>query len=205
MPTNRLESFSDGVMAVAITLLVLAIVPPTLAETTRDGLIHELASKWSHYLAYVISFMTIGIIWINHHAMISRLREADHSILILNLFLLMTIAILPFATDLMATYLPANHGQKTAAAVYAGSFLLMSVAFSVLNRHILLSRAHMMQEEIPLAERRLILFRSVSGLVPYAVATGLAAASAYASLAICGALAIFYALPIASGGMRSHQ
>ncbi len=200
MGTNRLESFSDGVMAVAITLLVLAIVPPTLHDSAERSLIYELGKDWPHYVAYVISFMTIGIIWINHHAMITRLKEADRSILILNLLLLMTIAILPFATDLMATYLPADHGQKLAAGVYGGAFLLMSVVFSVLNRHILLTRAHMLSTEIPLEDRRRILARAMFGLVPYLVATILAAVSAYATLAICGALAIFYALPIGSGG-----
>jgi uncharacterized membrane protein len=202
MGIGRLESFSDGVIAVAITLLVLDIVPPTLEASARRGLLYELGQNWPHYIAYVISFMTIGIIWINHHAMISRLREADHSILILNLVLLMTIGILPFATELMADYLRADHGQKLAAGLYAGSFLVMSLAFSALNRLILLSRAHMMETEIPLAERRQILVRSITGLLPYALATVLAVVSAYASLAICGALAVFYALPIASGGVQ---
>jgi uncharacterized membrane protein len=205
MGTNRLESFSDGVMAVAITLLVLALVPPTLKETSAHSLVYELGRNWPHYLAYVISFMTIGIIWINHHAMITRLRQADHSILILNLLLLLTIGILPFATDLMATYLPADHGQKLAAGVYSGSFLLMAVAFATLNRHILFSRAHMLAAEIPAEERRRILARSVSGVMPYLAATILAAFSAYASLAICGALAVYYALPLASGGGIRHQ
>jgi uncharacterized membrane protein len=205
MGIGRLESFSDGVIAVAITLLVLDIVPPTLEASARRGLLYELGQNWPHYIAYVISFMTIGIIWINHHAMISRLREADHSILILNLVLLMTIGILPFATELMADYLRADHGQKLAAGLYAGSFLVMSLAFSALNRLILLSRAHMMETEIPLAERRQILVRSISGLLPYALATVLAVVSAYASLAICGALAVFYALPIASGGVQRSR
>ncbi len=205
MGTNRLESFSDGVIAVAITLLVLAIVPPPVARTADNSLIYELGKDWPHYAAYVISFLAIGIIWINHHAMIQRLERADHSILILNLLLLMTIAILPFATDLMATYLRSDHGQKLAAGVYAGSFLLMSIAFAALNRHILLARAHMLSEQIPLEERRRILARSISGLVPYLVATMLAAVSAYATLAICGALAVFYAFPIASGGGARPQ
>ena len=205
MGTNRLESFSDGVIAVAITLLVLALVPPSVKDTAHTSLIHELGKDWAHYAAYVISFMTIGIIWINHHAMISRLARADHSILILNLILLMTIGILPFATDLMATYLPADHGQKLAAGVYGGAFLVMSLAFSALNRHILLARAHMLSAQIPVEERRRILARSVSGLAPYLVATILAAVSAYATLAICGALAVFYALPIASGGAAPQQ
>jgi uncharacterized membrane protein len=204
MGTNRLEAFSDGVIAVAITLLVLAIVPPALDKSAESSLIYELGKDWPHYVAYVISFMTIGIIWINHHAMISRLAQADHSILILNLILLMTIAILPFATDLMATYLPADHGQKLAAGVYGGAFVVMSVAFSVLNRHILLSRAHMLTSEIPLEQRRRILLRATTGLVPYVIATALAAVSAYLTLAICGALAVFYALPIASGSARQQ-
>jgi TMEM175 potassium channel family protein len=205
MGTNRLESFSDGVIAVAITLLVLAIVPPPVSKTADHSLIYELGKDWPHYAAYVISFLAIGIIWINHHAMIRRLARADHSILILNLILLMTIGILPFATDLMATYLPADHGQKLAAGVYAGSFLLMSIAFAMLNRHILLARAHMLSSELSLEERRRILSRALVGLVPYLVATLLAFVSAYATLAICGVIAVFYALPIASGGAAGQQ
>jgi uncharacterized membrane protein len=198
MGTNRLESFSDGVIAVAITLLVLDIGVPQLGR--RETLLHALLHNWPHYAAYVVSFLTIGIIWINHHAMISRLARADQSILILNLLLLMSIVLLPFATELMAAYLRAPSGQSLAAGVYAGCFLLMAVAFSVLNRHILLARAHMLSAEMPVQERRRILMRSVSGLAPYLVATILAVVSAYVTLAICGALAVFYALPLASGG-----
>lgn len=201
MGTNRLESFSDGVIAVAITLLVLDVKVPDLAG--GESLVHALLDQWPHYAAYVVSFLTIGIIWINHHAMITRLGQADHSILILNLVLLMTIAILPFATELMAAYLQAPHGQNMAAGVYAGAFLAMSIAFAMLNRHILLARAHMLSAEIPLEVRRRILARSVSGLVPYLVATILAIVSPYVTLAICGALAVFYATPVASGGYRA--
>src|SRR6201994_2279118 len=192
MGTNRLESFSDGVIAVAITLLVLAIVPPPLHKSAEHGLIYELGTDWPHYVAYVVSFMTIGIIWINHHAMITRLKETDHSILILNLVLLMTIAILPFATELMADYLRADHGQKLAAGVYSGAFLLMALAFSALNRHILLARAHMLSADIPLDERKRILGRAASGVAPYVIATIVAVLSAYASLAICAGLALYY-------------
>jgi uncharacterized membrane protein len=203
MGTNRLESFSDGVIAVAITLLVLDIkVPPVGSHET---LLHALAQGWPHYAAYAVSFLTIGIIWINHHAMITRLAQADHSILILNLLLLMTIAVLPFATELMAAYLRDGQGQKLAAGVYGGAFLLMAVAFATLNRHILLARAHMLSAEIPFEERRRILARSVSGLAPYTIATILAVVSAYATLAICAALAVFYATPLASGGGTSRQ
>ena len=196
MGTNRLESFSDGVIAVAITLLVLGIVVP---PPPAPHLAHELAHNWPAYAAYVVSFLTIGIIWINHHAMISRLRQTDHSILILNLLLLMSIGILPFATNLMATYLREPHGKSVAAAIYSGTLLVMSIFFSVLNRHILLKRAHLLDGDLTLQERRRILLRSVSGSAPYLVATGLAFVSPYATLVICGAVAVYYTQPAASG------
>jgi len=155
--TNRLESFSDGVIAVAITLLVLGFTVPVIGA--HGSLVRALARNWPEDAAYVISFMTIGIIWINHHVMISRLRMADHTILILNLLLLMSIGILPFATALMASYLRQSNGQDVAAAVYSGAFLLMSIMFILLNRHILLRKSHMLDVQIPIQQRRRILGR----------------------------------------------
>jgi uncharacterized membrane protein len=196
--TGRLESFSDGVIAVAITLLVLDIHVP--AASTHHTLTHELLSQWPVYAAYVTSFITIGIIWINHHAMISRLARADHPILMLNLLLLLSIGLLPFGTSLMAAYLKHTHGQNLAAAVYAGLLLLMSIAFATLNRHILLRKAHLLGTDLDPERRREILRRNLRGLAPYAIATAIAPLSAYATLIICAAVAVYYALPIASGG-----
>ena len=203
MSTGRLEAFSDGVIAVAITLLVLNIDVPHLSP--GETLAHGLAQQWPVYAAYVTSFLTIGIIWINHHAMIGRLREADHAILFLNLLLLMSIAVLPFATKLMAAYLRENNGQHLAAAIYSGSFLVMAVFFSILNIHILLVKHAKLSEPLSEERRRQILARSISGVVPYAIATALALVSSYLTLAICAALAIFYAFPIASGGTEQAQ
>jgi uncharacterized membrane protein len=191
MGTNRLESFSDGVMAVAITLLVLGIGVPK----DSHHLASDLGHHWPEYAAYVISFLTIGIIWINHHAMISRLREADHTILILNLLLLMTIAVLPFATELIATY----RRQAVAAAVYSGCFMVMAIAFSALNRQVLIVRADLLVETLPLEQRRQILRRAATGVLPYVLATALAFVSTYLTLGICAALALYYATPVASG------
>ena len=199
MSTNRLEAFSDGVIAVAITLLVLDIHVP---DPGGASLAHKLGGVWPHYAAYVVSFITIGIIWINHHAMIGRLREADHTILILNIVLLMMIGVLPFATKLLATYLNEGKGQHLAAAVYGGAFLVMSLSFATLNWLILIRKGHMHRDQLPLAQRRRILSRSLTGLVPYAIATALAAVSQYATLAICFALAVYYAFPVASGTGR---
>ena len=197
MNTGRLESFSDGVIAVAATLLVLNITPPKLSP--HESLVHGLLHQWPNYAAYAVSFVTIGIIWMNHHAMLSRLRVADHVILMLNLVLLLWIALLPFATSLLAAFLREGHGQHLAAAVYAGSFLAMSLSFTALNRHILLKKPHMLEVELGFERRRAILSRSLTGLVPYAVALALAALSPYATLAVCAAIAVFYALPVSRG------
>jgi uncharacterized membrane protein len=195
--TNRLEAFSDGVLSVAITLLVLNITVPILKPGQSLG--HELARNWPHYAAYVTSFITIGIIWINHHAMVSRLERANHIVLVLNLLLLLTIAVLPFATSLMAAYLREPRGQHLAAGVYAGSFLAMSIAFGAMNSYILIGEHEMLATKMPPMQRRRILSRNLAGLGPYLVATVLAIVSAYATLVICGAIALFYALPLASG------
>jgi TMEM175 potassium channel family protein len=118
---GRLEAFSDGVFAVAITLLVLDLkVPSTVAG--GPSLAHELARQWPSYAAYVVSFLTIGIIWINHHAMIRRLRAVDHPIMTLNLLLLLCVAVLPYVTSLMAAYLKVPRGQHLSAAIYSGPF-----------------------------------------------------------------------------------
>jgi uncharacterized membrane protein len=197
MSTGRLESFSDGVIAVAATLLVLNVTVPIVSG--HQSLSHALADQWQVYVAYAVSFITIGIVWINHHAMISRLRIADHAILMLNLLLLLWIALLPFATSLMTTYLRKGHGQHLAAAIYAGAFLLMSITFAILNGHILFRKTVMLRVQLSLEERRRILTRGLTGLIPYAAAVALAPVSQYVTLVICGAVAAFYALPVASG------
>ena len=199
MSTSRLEAFSDGVIAVAITLLVLNIDLPELAkgQSLASGLAHE----WPAYAAYAVSFLTIGIIWINHHVMIGRLREADRTILFLNLLLLMSIAVLPFATKLMAAYLRHTTGQHLAAAIYSGALLLMGTLFALLNAHILLVKHPKLKRTLPPERRRRILLQSVAGVIPYVVATALAPISAYVTVAICGAVGVFYAFPIGSGGV----
>jgi len=195
---GRLEAFSDGVIAVAITLLVLNImVPPPRAPGT---LAHKLLAQWPSYAAYGTSFVTIGIIWTNHHVMISRLRQPDRAILLLNLALLLWIGVLPFATNVLATYLKQGQGEHLAAAVYSGSFLLMALTFATLNHHILFTKTHLLVTPIAEQRRRQILAFSVAGVAPYAAATALAVVSPYVTLAICAGIAVFYATPLGSGG-----
>jgi len=196
MSTNRMEAFSDGVFAIAIPLLVLEIHVPE--PGSGESLGHELLAQWPSYAAFVVSFLTIGIIWINHHAMVRRLRITDHSILIWNLLLLMTVSALPFTTALMATYLKESNGESVAAAIYSGSFLLMGVVFAGMNRHILFERVDYLEERLDEPIRRLTLKRGVAGILPYAIATAVAPVSPYLTLVICAAVAVFYASPAAS-------
>jgi uncharacterized membrane protein len=200
VPTSRLEAFSDGVIAIAITLLVLEIHVPETGGP--DSLGHQLADQWPSYAAYLVSFVTIGIIWVNHHAMVSRLRKTNHTVLILNLFLLMSIAILPFTTDLVAEYLRESDGQHLAAAIYSGSLLLMGLAFYAMQRYTLDGEGgDLLGVELSEGDRRAIKQRNALGLVPYAVATAVAPLSAYLTLAICAAVAAFYASPVTRAGL----
>jgi uncharacterized membrane protein len=199
VPTSRLEAFSDGVIAIAITLLVLEIHVPEAGGP--DSLGHQLADQWPSYAAYVVSFVTIGIIWVNHHAMVSRIRKTNHTVLILNLFLLMSIAILPFTTDLVAEYLREADGQHLAAAIYSGSLLLMGLAFYAMQWYTLNGEGgELLGVELSETDRRAIKQRNALGLVPYAVATAVAPLSAYLTLATCAAVAAFYASPVTRAG-----
>src|SRR4051812_37101922 len=175
MGKGRLEAFSDGVFAIAITLLVLEIRVPS----PRSGhtLAHELLHLWPSYFAYVVSFVTIGIIWVNHHAVIAAAKAADRRLLFRNLLLLLIVAFIPFPTAVLAEFLREGHGQNTAAAFYAGSFFAMGMAFRFLWTYT--------AEERPPA----------IGPVLYAVATLVALWSAPVSVGICAGLAIYYALP----------
>ena len=202
MNTNRLEAFSDGVFAIAITLLVLDIHVP---KPGHGSLGHELLAQWPSYAAYVISFITIGIIWINHHAAFSRLRSVDHSILIWNLLLLLSVGVLPFTTSLMATYLKEGSGESLAAAIYGASYLLMGLVFVLTNRQILFRRPQLLKEPIdPEAARNILKFAAI-GQIPYALAVVLAFVSPYITLGICAACAVYYALPVASRGLGDHS
>jgi uncharacterized membrane protein len=193
--TGRLEAFSDGVIAVAITLLVLNLRVPA-PGAHHVPLATGLGRQWPSYVAYVVSFATIGIIWINHHAVILRLREVDSTVLLANLLLLMTIVVLPFATSLMATYLTQTRGEQLAAALYASALLVMSLAFAVFNWQVLLRRPHLLHDQLEPARRRAILKRALVGIAPYGVAAAIAPLSPYATLAICALVALFYALPV---------
>jgi uncharacterized membrane protein len=135
-----LVAFSDAVFAVAVTLLVLEIRPPT----DYRNLLHGLAVLWPSYLAYALTFLFIGQVWANHHVMFDHIRAADRVILFLNtLLLLMIVAFLPFATSVLAGALRTGHGQRTAVVFYGLAFDAAALTFNAVwryaRRHRLLS------------------------------------------------------------------
>jgi uncharacterized membrane protein len=118
--TGRLEAFSDGVFAIAATILVLEF-----SGASGKDLGNHLLHIWPSYFAYVTSFVTIGIIWMNHHHTVSLLGRTDRTMLFINNLLLLTIAFLPFPTRLVAEHLR-HSGARPAALAYGATFLVMA-------------------------------------------------------------------------------
>ncbi|WP_166999470.1 TMEM175 family protein [Paramicrobacterium fandaimingii] len=191
---GRVEALSDGVIAVAITLLVLDLrVPEPKAGVS---LADQLGDMWPNYLAYVISFLAIGIMWISHHATLRRLRAADHVVLVINLLLLLCIVALPFSTSLFATYLNASEGAHVAAVIYACSFLVTALMFVSLQYLIVVRRPHLLREPITPVQQRALLRRGALSAPVYLVAALAGLVTPYATLGICVALGFFYLLRI---------
>jgi TMEM175 potassium channel family protein len=187
MDTDRLEAFSDGVFAIAITLLVLDFRVPDLG---RD-LGRALLDLWPSLFAYVISFATIGVIWVSHHGIFDRIDRIDRTFLFLNLFLLATIALIPFPTAVLARFLNEIGKGELAASFYSASLLLMAIAFALVTRHATRVGA-LATPMYPTGRRQ----RATNlGLIVYPIAMLLSMISPYLALAACISVAIFYALP----------
>jgi uncharacterized membrane protein len=130
--TGRVEAFSDGVFAIAITLLVLDLRTPNAPSDV--GLTRALLSQWPQYLGFLTSFATIGIMWINHHRLFTLIGRVDHGLLILNTLLLLGITFVPYPTGLMAAYISLP-GEQTAVFVYTGTFTVIAIIFNTLWRY----------------------------------------------------------------------
>jgi uncharacterized membrane protein len=128
---NRLEAFSDGVFAIAITLLVIEIRPPTL--DAGESLARALWEQWPHYLGYFLSFLVLGVMWINHHRILEPAQRVDGIVLVLNLNLLLWAVLIPFPTAVVADFIrEGGDDAKTAVALYGGVILLAAIAFTAL-------------------------------------------------------------------------
>jgi len=191
--TSRIEAFSDGVFAIAITLLVLEIKPPVHST----DLWHDLGRLWPSYVAFVVSFFTIGVIWVNHHRQFELFVRADRTLMFLNLLLLLWVAFIPFPTSVVAEYFREGGQQDVATAVYAGTFLAMGLSFFAM--WIYAGRSRLLDDRLSGAQLRLLTRRNLLGQIGYAVAVALAFVSATASLALCAAIALYYVHPGRSG------
>ncbi|HEY7431849.1 MAG TPA: TMEM175 family protein [Streptosporangiaceae bacterium] len=191
MKTGRVEAFSDGVFAVAITVLVLGLqLPDTSHEPNPPTLASQLLHAWPHYLAYVVSFLTIGIMWMNHHTALAHVNRVDRPLLVINLLLLMGVVALPFPTELVATHLGDSDGS-TAAVAYGLVMILISFGFSGVWLYVV-THGGKLGAIVPPDTLRNSVPGFTGGLLAYAAGTAVALWSATAALVIFGLLAIYY-------------
>ena len=186
--TGRIEAFSDGVFAIAITLLVLAVEVPKVSDLGEVGLGAALLTRWPQYLAFVTSFATILAMWINHHRIFTYIHRSDHPLLYKNGLILMLVTFLPFPTALMAEYLQHPDGN-IAGAIFSGTFIAIALSFKGMwqyvskNANLLAQHTH--RDDIEQINQRLR-FAPLLYLGPFAVAF----MAPKVSVALCLCLAV---------------
>ncbi len=198
MQTARLETFSDGVFAIAATLLILDVnLPPE-----HGSLVHGLAHLWPSYAAYAVSFVTIGIMWINHHAVFALIDHADRTLLAISVVFLMVISFVPFPTRVLAEHL--NDSQASTAAFFYGlTMTLMSIMYALLWFYAALGRRLIAAE----ADQRIVSGISrafLPGIPSYALGMLSALISSWIAVSIFAALALFYMVESSLFGRRSQ-
>jgi uncharacterized membrane protein len=189
MDSRRAESFSDGVFAVAITVLVFSLLDVGHGKISY----RSLAAQWPQYAAYVVSFLSIGIMWLNHHTMLAHVIRVDRITLVLNTFLLMGVVAVPFPTMLVADHLGphAPPGGQAAAVVYGLVLIAISVGFSVMWQYLAAHQERLANRSLRLPWQATVRFSA--GLAGYVVATFVAAfVSPGVALAMYGLIAIYY-------------
>ncbi|HEV2581427.1 MAG TPA: TMEM175 family protein [Ktedonobacteraceae bacterium] len=191
--TGRLEGFSDGVIAVAITLLVLALQPPS--KTSNVDLLSYLWQQWPFFLAFVTSFATVGVMWINHHRMFSYIKRADSTLMSLNLLLLLFIVFIPFPTALVAQYLTSPKNERVAALLFNGTYFLLAICFNLLMRYAT-HENRLLGKDVNQREIEAMLKQFRFGPLAYLVTFALTWVSVPVSLALNLLLALFWALPV---------
>ena len=180
---GRLESFSDGVFAIAITLLILEVhLPPFRAPISGARQLYDLVAIWPQYLVYFVTFATIGIMWLNQHALLKNVVRVTHGVALANLLLLSLIAFLPFATEVLGRY-----GITSIAIVYYGlTMTLISIAYNIVYWQVLVAHPH--------CKNGMTLW-GVVGLTAYPLVSVVGYFVPIAGLAGMGVLALFYMQP----------
>jgi uncharacterized membrane protein len=184
--TGRVETFADGVFAIAATLLILDV-----HRTSDSSVASSLVHAWPSYLAYAISFLTIGIIWVNHHTVMKQIDRVDRTFLFLTVIFLMVVAFSPFPTRVLAETL--RDGSKAAAFAYGLTFTAMAVTYGALWFYAASGRRLIAES----ADQRVVsgISRSFApGSVIYGLATLSSLISAYLAVALYAAIALFYVL-----------
>jgi uncharacterized membrane protein len=189
MNKARVESFSDGVFAFAITLLVLSIPIPDIKSADDQLLTTALLRAIPQLIPYVTSFATIGIIWLNHHSMFHEVEKVEHTTLTLNLLLLLVVAFIPYPTGVIGRY----GALRSAVVLYGATFTAAGLAFTALWFDILRNRLSREREDD--ARIRSTTIRNLIGPVIYPLATALAFIAPKTSLGMIFGLAAFYFLP----------
>ncbi|MDH6138626.1 putative membrane protein [Kitasatospora sp. GP30] len=196
--TGRLEAFSDGVFAIAITLLILDIKVPQ-----GDGtLLHRLTQQWPSLGAYVISFLIIGMVWMNHHTMLFYIRRVDRPLMLFNLLLLMNVSFIPFPTHVLAEAMSTGHGEQTAAVFYGLTLTLGGIPFNAVWIYASVGHRHLGRNITP-AQAAVMRKHFLMGPIMYLGATLVGLASAVASMTIFGVLLLFYMVEVL--GSTSEQ
>ena len=189
--TGRIEAFSDGVIAVAITLLILDVHVPTV----QTGLLSALLNQWPSYLGYVTSFLVITIFWANHHNMFRNIQQVDYPLLLINALFLMCIAFIPFATALLTKYITSPTEQHTAAIVYGATLLLNGILFNSIWLYAVLKR-RLVRRDLDAQTVQRITRGYLFGLPFYALAIVLSLINVELSLAFYILIDLMYGLPI---------
>src|SRR5438105_5960723 len=191
--TTRIEAFSDGVFAIAITLLVLEITVPKLADGESLG--RALGEEWPSFFGYCLSFITIGIMWMNHHTMWNDIERFDHTCTKLNLLLLLCISFVPFPTAVLADYLHDDARREAATLFYGGAFTAIALCWNALWLYASASRrlidTHVSDSRISFRTRR-----NLAGPIGYGGSLPLALISPWLSLAIYVGMALLYLAPL---------
>jgi uncharacterized membrane protein len=190
--TDRLETFSDSVLSITMTLLVFEIVRP---EYASGQLLEKLAAQWASYIAFLASFCYAGVIWLNHRAVFARVRYCDRSLHLANLFLLLTSALIPFPTAILSTAIQSGNefDAKVAVTLYAATAGTMCLSWLVVF-HVLSIHPHLLEDGVNPDFFPKERFRAALGIILYAIA-GAAGWLSTAKLA----LLIFLALPVFYG------
>ena len=190
--TSRLETFADAVIAIAITLLILEVPVPEAEE--GGSLLHELATHWPSYAGYAVSFLTIGIIWVNHHHMFKVIARSNHTFLMLNVVFLLLIAALPWPTALVAANIHDPDARTVAAFVYGGVMTAVALMFNAVWRYAA-SGQRLLAEGIDPGLVRRVNVSFLFGPITYGIAMVTALVNSWVSLGMYAGLALYWLLP----------